>query len=329
MDPLLLLCNLHAEGPATWRRLRARGIARPAELAALPIDRLAEWLGGSPAAARRFLREAERITRSATAFEVAGESAWHTQPALDAVLDAGPPTVRATSAPTPVRGAVPGSRDERASAHAGARVELARATLPAALPAALPAPAPRTAPTVAAPRTAARESLPARTTLPADAPARALSRLRALPLDELAPRSALPSTKVDSPLANARIAGPLRPAPADAETLLHPGRLAGLDLAACQKLIGAGLRTWDDLRRIPALRIAAATGIRAEALRAWQAGADAPESEETERVHVLHPRPRAAPPTPVWRAETPLTPRTETVRRPRAFDLEDVAGPFA
>lgn len=57
MDPLLRSCNLHAEGPRTLRLLERRGVRTSAALLALPVERLAELLGGSPAAARRFRRE--------------------------------------------------------------------------------------------------------------------------------------------------------------------------------------------------------------------------------------------------------------------------------
>lgn len=67
MDALALLCTLHADGPTTLRRLRDAGCGSLEDLGHVSADRLAELLGVSPAAGRRFLREAsslaERIGR--------------------------------------------------------------------------------------------------------------------------------------------------------------------------------------------------------------------------------------------------------------------------
>lgn len=61
MDPLALLCILFAEGPATLRTLHRAGIRTLANLSATSDWALAELLDDSPAAARRFLREADRV----------------------------------------------------------------------------------------------------------------------------------------------------------------------------------------------------------------------------------------------------------------------------
>src|SRR5437762_13113342 len=61
MDVIALLCNLHADGPATLRVLRRAGLTTPARIEAEPDERLAEILGTSPAAARRFAREARLL----------------------------------------------------------------------------------------------------------------------------------------------------------------------------------------------------------------------------------------------------------------------------
>lgn len=61
MDALALLCTLHADGPTTLRRLRDAGCGSLEELGNVSADRLAELLGVSPAAARRFLREAQSL----------------------------------------------------------------------------------------------------------------------------------------------------------------------------------------------------------------------------------------------------------------------------
>ncbi|MBI5363587.1 MAG: hypothetical protein HZA53_10450 [Planctomycetes bacterium] len=266
MDALLVLCNLHADGPGTWRRLRARGIARPAELAAVPVDRLAEWLGGTPATARRFLREARRCASAAP---------W-TNRVEETVLEASTP-------PWPERAVEPAPRVPERASEPAPRLEV---------------PAPR-------------------------------ANVRSWPLDELAPRSALPSTKIASPAPTRADAAPRDETPG----LLRPGRAPGLDLAACQRLVGAGVRTWEQLGRVPAARLAAATGIAAEELRAWQERAHELEfaaCDESEPVVELHPAPRAPLARTAWSPEPPRAkPAHEARFTPVIHELEDVAGPFA
>lgn len=67
MDPLLSLCNLYAEGPRTVGLLARRGVRTLPAVLALPSERLAELLGGSPAVARRFQREAALASACARA----------------------------------------------------------------------------------------------------------------------------------------------------------------------------------------------------------------------------------------------------------------------
>lgn len=65
MDALALLCNLHADGPTSLRRLRRGGVDSLDALARTSSERLAALLGAPPAFARRFAREgrllAERL----------------------------------------------------------------------------------------------------------------------------------------------------------------------------------------------------------------------------------------------------------------------------
>jgi len=61
MDALALLCTLHADGPTTLRRLRDAGCGSLEDLGHVSADRLAELLGVSPAAARRFQRESGNL----------------------------------------------------------------------------------------------------------------------------------------------------------------------------------------------------------------------------------------------------------------------------
>lgn len=61
MDALALLCTLHAEGPSTLQRLKAAGCHSLADLARLEDERLIELIESTPAAARRFRREARHL----------------------------------------------------------------------------------------------------------------------------------------------------------------------------------------------------------------------------------------------------------------------------
>jgi hypothetical protein len=61
MDAMALLCTLHADGPATLKRLRQAGCDSITAVRALAPSRLADLLDATPAAARRFLREADHL----------------------------------------------------------------------------------------------------------------------------------------------------------------------------------------------------------------------------------------------------------------------------
>lgn len=61
MDGLALLCTLHADGPATLKRLRRAGCTNLGALLARPVNEVAEALDAAPAAARRLLREARLL----------------------------------------------------------------------------------------------------------------------------------------------------------------------------------------------------------------------------------------------------------------------------
>jgi len=62
MDTLALLCNLHADGPATLQRLRRAGCESLAALRRMDPVRLAERLEWNERAAERFLREAALLS---------------------------------------------------------------------------------------------------------------------------------------------------------------------------------------------------------------------------------------------------------------------------
>jgi hypothetical protein len=61
MDAMALLCTLHADGPATLKRLREAGCASIETTLTFDIERLARLLDATPAAARRFQREAAHL----------------------------------------------------------------------------------------------------------------------------------------------------------------------------------------------------------------------------------------------------------------------------
>lgn len=61
MDDMALLCNLHADGPATLKVLRRTGIRTLPDVCSVDPRRLADTLGVSPAFARRFAREARLL----------------------------------------------------------------------------------------------------------------------------------------------------------------------------------------------------------------------------------------------------------------------------
>ena len=85
MDALALLCTLHADGPATLKRLRAMGCGSLALLLERDVDALAGGLGVPAAAARRLLREA-RLLR-----ERVGVDTLEAEEAPPAALGAGSP----------------------------------------------------------------------------------------------------------------------------------------------------------------------------------------------------------------------------------------------
>lgn len=61
MDGLALLCALHADGPQSLRRLRRSGCPSLDSVIEFDLERLAELLASTPAAAERFQREARHL----------------------------------------------------------------------------------------------------------------------------------------------------------------------------------------------------------------------------------------------------------------------------
>lgn len=326
MEPLILLCNLYADGPRTLRRLHASGIRALAELERADVERLAEVLGASPASARRLQREAT-LWRAGS-----GASALAQDLRADAVrVD---PTSSAPPA-APIRSSAPEPVSTSRTSSAGSR---APRTIPHA-----PLPSP------SMPRIA---SVPPRI---ASVP----PRIASVPLDEIAPRAALPSHKIAPPFARsskgARSNAPAVPKSApsarglapqareldrratERATLLHGGMLDGLDAATCQRLVGCGIRTLAQLACAPAARLAEFLGRPPEIVERWRAQAQerlaGPARDAGERVVELTPAPRIAfvRRTIAW---SPHAPRTDEkrLRAPSAMRVladDDAAGPFA
>jgi chromosome partitioning protein len=61
MNAMALLCNLHAAGPVTLRRLRCAGLHSIAQLEDVSEEKLAEIMNGPVSLARRFVREARQL----------------------------------------------------------------------------------------------------------------------------------------------------------------------------------------------------------------------------------------------------------------------------
>lgn len=97
MEDLALLCTLHADGPATLRRLRRAGCETLAELESYDPHELAGILCVAPAVARRLGREARTLSRrlGVGVFEDREEAP---ESAVDAPLDSVADTIGASAA---------------------------------------------------------------------------------------------------------------------------------------------------------------------------------------------------------------------------------------
>ncbi|HEX6882718.1 MAG TPA: hypothetical protein VF530_05015 [Planctomycetota bacterium] len=97
MDGLALLCNLHADGPVTLKRLRLARVASLAELERTPPERLASWLHASIPQARAFLEEARKLGRrlaEATPASAPRPVAAEPRAALPVEPEPGPPRLK-------------------------------------------------------------------------------------------------------------------------------------------------------------------------------------------------------------------------------------------
>ena len=97
MDAMALLCMLHADGPSTLKSLRRAGCSSLESIEGMEEERLSKLLGGPPAAARRFAREARHLRERLGADHPAGgildreESVVETLPPLGMLGDVRPP----------------------------------------------------------------------------------------------------------------------------------------------------------------------------------------------------------------------------------------------
>jgi hypothetical protein len=237
MDAMALLCTLHADGPATLKRLRQAGCGSIESVKELEPDRLAELIGTTPAGARRFLREAAHLTVRLDLGFLERESGGSVARAADlTVPDA---TLADAPAAREVRTTL-GHRDQRIveqvleSWRRRDREEHPRSHEPAA-------------------ESRSRESAPAtlaesRAVHEAGAADDGIAEAaRAVHPDELASRTTSPGS--------AREPGCAR------EIDLRPGAIDGLDQDTCLKLRGQGIHDVESLARIDPLALSRSIGI--------------------------------------------------------------------
>lgn len=98
MDGLALLCNLHADGPVTLKRLRLARVANLGELERTPPERLAGWLHASVPQARVFIEEARRLGRR-LAEETASSAPRHAEAPASEGAASSPRAARAGTGP--------------------------------------------------------------------------------------------------------------------------------------------------------------------------------------------------------------------------------------
>jgi len=257
MDGLALLCNLHADGPLTLRRLRQAGIRSLGELERAPRESLASVLRASSHQARRFLYEAALLRRR---IESDGEASSlprakpHTVAAEGSMGDAFHFASRAEDRPAPDSG---GSSSSEAAAGKVRPFKLPRnARRPVGFDTGggvaervgkrgalcLPAPGPQ-APMheAAAPTEADIESM---VVVPLPVP-------RATPVPVTPPRTTSPARAPHLPHEVVSVQG----------TLLRHGEIPGLDAPTLERLIAQGVRTYRSLVDLASLPLARRSGI--------------------------------------------------------------------
>lgn len=229
MDAMALLCTLHADGPSTLKSLRQAGCASLEAIESMEERRLSELLGGPPAAARRFAREARHL-RERLGPERLGEGMLDRE---ESVVETLPTSIAQTStAPTADQGVAPNApiADDRASDETDGASML-------------------------------EEALDEWRTLDLEeqeSPSE--SSIEELPPPE--PR-ARPEFEFASEVLTAvrELAEPEPELPARAGTRLLPGTLDGLDPEACLVLAAAGLETIEALAEADALELSESLGL--------------------------------------------------------------------
>jgi len=83
MDALALLCSLHADGPSTLKNLRQAGCGSLEAIESMEEESLSRVLGGPPAVARRFAREARHLRERLEPGRLDREET-HVEPSADA-----------------------------------------------------------------------------------------------------------------------------------------------------------------------------------------------------------------------------------------------------
>ena len=232
MDGLALLCNLHADGPLTLRRLRRAGIRKLGHIQLVPEETLIGILEASPAQVRRFVREARLLAERV--YEGPEESS-------EGVAGVGFQRPGATPLHSELR---THPVFQEPAFHEGGEPE--RAAGAPANPYATPrhaAGSPPGSPSYGSPVDPYPYRAPARQTAPPTSPA---------PLPGVSPggfgQAPGPSTW---PGATQRAAG----------TLLRPGIVPGLDAGLVQRLIEQGVRTVEALVEETSLRLARRVGL--------------------------------------------------------------------
>jgi hypothetical protein len=266
MDPLALLCNLHADGPLTLQRLRDAGCADLVHVESASDQELTLWTELSPRAATRLRREARHLRERILPEGLDGEEATRTAEVASPLPVTRPEPLleapRTALEETVLEGTVP---DEAVLAEAvGGEPALEEPALPASPQAAAPA---EPEPDEARPSAEAMEAV-IRTWRARDAedpPA-----AHAPPVPE--PPSPVEQIPQPSSAFLAEPPGTLTPrprvAPAFGGTPL--AGLEGLDEAVLRALTAAGVATVEALRDADALALSRSAGLGYTALARLQ-----------------------------------------------------------
>ena len=111
MDGLALLCNLHADGPLSLRRLRQSGIRTLAQVQRAPSASLAKILKATPAELGRFVKEAQLLRERMEAEPLEAEL-----PPLDVEPDGPVAATEVSSAEPPQHQTLPEGRAPKSRA---------------------------------------------------------------------------------------------------------------------------------------------------------------------------------------------------------------------